>query len=219
MSFLSLKHPPFSSMKHALTLLAVALAFTSAHSAVIYSGLQNIPIPTTFAGVYIDVDTGAHSTSVITGWDVNAFFGGYGLYNSAAFQPARTGTGALDQVIRFNPGDTIGSSLNYSTGTGGSSDHIGGAVNQFISGDEGYIGFKFTTNTSAGPYYGWMRVALTLNTPGGEIIDWAYDDTGASILIPGGVPEPGRASFVMLGLASLLLRRHRAGRLSSPQRA
>jgi len=140
---------------------------------------------------------------------MNAFFGGYGLYNNSTFQPARTGTGALNQVVRFNPGDTIDSSLNFSAGTGGSSDHIGANANQFISGEPAYIGFKFTTNPNAGPYYGWMRVELTDNTSGGEITDWAYDDTGAGIEIPGNVPEPRRAMLILCSVLPFVLQRRR----------
>jgi hypothetical protein len=64
------------------SVLFVILSFAiphSAHSAIIYSGLQNIAIPTTFDGIYLDVDTGATSTSTIGGWDVNFFFGGIGI--------------------------------------------------------------------------------------------------------------------------------------------
>ena len=43
------------------------------------------------------------------------------------------------------------------------------------------MGFRFTTDGSAGPYYGWMRVVFTANTPGGVIKDWAYENGGTAI--------------------------------------
>ncbi len=197
-----------------MTLTFVILSFAiphSAQSAVIYSGVQNIAIPTTFDGVYLDIDTATTSTSVITGWDVNPFFGGYAIGNSAAFQPVRSGTGNSDSILNLAYGTLVDSLLNYATGEAGSSDHIGGGAYQFTEGAQGYLGFKFTTNSSAGPFYGWMRVTLTANTSGALIHDWAYDNTGSGLLVGSltSVPEPGRALLVMVGLASTLLRRHR----------
>ena len=212
----SLRHSSFGirhSSFHLALLTFVILSFVirhSAHSAVIYSGLQNIPIPTTFDGVYIDIDNGATSTSTILGWDINPFFGGYGVGNSAAFQPAREGTSNMDSIIRLNLGDLISSARLYTTGEAGSSDHIGGDANQFSAGSEGYLGFKFTTNSNAGPFYGWMRATFTVNTSGGVISDWAYDNTGANIFAGLlAVPEPSRALLLLAGLGSVMLRRRR----------
>lgn len=191
--------------------LCPLLFAASANAAVIYSGLQDIAIPTGFSGIYINLDTGATSGSTITGWDINPFFSGAGLANSAAFQPARLASGNLDPAIRLNLGDVVSSSLIYSSGFGGSGDptpHLGAAANQFQVGSEGYVGFRFTTDSAAGPYYGWIRVAFTNNTSGGLIKDWAYDNTGAAITIES-IPEPSRALLGLMGLLAVLLRRRR----------
>ncbi|WP_397385884.1 PEP-CTERM sorting domain-containing protein [Prosthecobacter sp.] len=199
-------------MKPNRTLLATALLLFAvclpARAAVIYSGLQNIAIPTDFDGVYIDIDTGAFSTSTFTGWDINPFFGGSAIGNSAAFQPARLGLNNDDPIVNLSYGTLVDASLFYSTGEGGSGDpvsHLGFDSNQFQPGVEGYLGFMFTTNDSAGPYYGWMRVLLNNNVPGGLIKDWAYDNTGAPIP----TPEPGRAALLLLGIVGLVTRRQR----------
>ncbi len=200
----------------AFVILAL-ISTSSATAAVIYSGLQNIAIPfggipVGFDGVYINLDNGATSTSAITGWDINPFFGGAGIANNSNFQPARTGTGNSDPVVRLNNGDLVSSLLSFSTGFGGSGDpvaHIGNGANQFGDGSEGYLGFRFTTDTSAGPYYGWIRLEFTNNTSGGMIKDWAYDNTGSSLTI-GSVPEPSRAIFLFFGISSLVLRRRRS---------
>ena len=195
-------------MKSFLFLLILALP---AHSAVIYSGVQNIAIPTGYTGIYINLDTGATGTSAITGWDINPFFGGAGFANSSAFQPARLASGNLDPALRLNVGDAVGAALTYSSGFGGSGDpvaHLGAAANQFQVGSEAYMGFRFTTDAASGPFYGWIRVAFTHNTSGGLIKDWAYDDTGSAITIES-VPEPSRALLLGLGLTGFLLRRKR----------
>ena len=202
-------------MKRLLTFLILAFALRhSADAVVIYSGLQNIAIPTDYNGIYINIDNAATSGSTILGWDINPFFGGAGLANSAAFQPARLASGNLDPILRLNVGDVVGAGLNYSTGFGGSGDpvsYLGVAANQFQVGSEGYLGFRFTTDASGGPYYGWMRVVFTNNTPGGLIKDWAHEDTGLQITISG-VPEPSRVLLLGLGAAGFLQRRRREKR-------
>lgn len=211
--------PPFLIMSFpsylqriGLWIVVVMTASMSANAAVIYSGVQNIAIPTTFDGVYLDIDTGTTSTSVITGWDINPFFGGFALGNSAAFQPVRTGTGNSDTILNLAYGTLVDSLLNYATGEAGSSDHIGGGANQFTDGSSGYLGFKFTDNSNAGPFFGWMRLTLTANTSGATIHEWAYDNTGSGLLVGSlaAVPEPSRAMLLLLGLISMLIRRRRA---------
>jgi hypothetical protein len=207
-------------MKHLLSVLCVLSVLSAAPAAIVYSGLQNIAIPTDVDGVFIDIDGTSPMTafSDFSGADINPFFGGMGIANNPAFQPARTSTSNLAAIVRFNAGDLINGSLNYSTGYGGSgdpNDHIGVAANQFLEGTTGFMGFRFTTNSSAGPYYGWMRVQLTSNTAGGKVIDWAYDDSGAAILAGFGVvPEPSRAMLLMLGMGVAMTHRRRLVRAS-----
>ena len=187
--------------------LFVILSFViphSAQSAIIYSGLRNIVIPTTFDGIYLDVDTGATSTSTITGWDVNFFFGGIGIGGSDAFQPARMGTGNMDTIRLFDIYDFIDDTLAFSIGETGSSDHLG-APGNFQEGVEGYLGFRFTRNNLSSPFYGYMRLTLTANTPGAMIHDWAWDNTG----IPITIPEPSRGLLMLLSAFLALTRRRR----------
>lgn len=184
----------------------------STHAAIVYSGLQNIAIATTFDGTYLDVDNCNTSTSTITGWDVNFFFGGYGIANSAAFQPVRATTSNMSAVLNLAAGTLVDGTSVFSTGEAGSDSHMGSGANQFQSGIDGYIGFKFTTNSSAGPYYGWMRVSLTYNTAGAVIKDWAYDNTGLGINAGSllAIPEPSRACLLLIGCLGIHFRRRRA---------
>jgi autotransporter-associated beta strand protein len=157
----------------------------SAQSAIIYSGLRNIAIPTTFDGIYLDIDSGATSTSAIDGWDVNFFFGGIGIGGSDAFQPARVGTGNMDTIRLFGIGDLIDNTRSFSTGETGSSDHLG-APGNFTEGVEGYLGFRFTKNNLSSPFYGYMRLTLTANEPGAVIHDWVWDDSGGALQVASG---------------------------------
>lgn len=181
----------------AAALLLFALGGAGARAAVLYSGLKDLAIPTTFDGLYLDIDTGTTSTVEFTGWDINPFFGGVGIANSPAFQAARTGTGNTDSILRLNLGDTVNTARLFSTGYGGSETHLGSGTGQFGIGQEGYLGFKFTTNANAGPSYGWMRVVFTANTAGALIKDWAYE-TGGGAITTGRVQQSAAAAGVQL---------------------
>ena len=152
-----------------------------ANASVIYRGLQNIDIPTHFAGVYLDIDNGTTAFGEFTGWDINPFFGRFGAANSPGFQPARTGPAILDPIVALGIGATVNASLHFSTGNGGSQSHLGPGANQFGIGQEAYMGFRFTTDGGTGPYYGWIRLISTANTPGGIVKDWAYESGGGAI--------------------------------------
>ncbi len=188
----------------------ISLAFAGTATAdVYYSNLQNIAIPANYAGVYLTVETGASNTSMtspVSGWDINPYFGGSTLANSPAFQPVRSGTGSLDSVVNLSFGSTVGSGSTYSTfvqgingqnpgqpGYGGSQTHMGGGVGQFESGTEGYLGFRLN-----GEDYGYMRVVLTNNTSGAVIKDWAYDTSGASVVV-GGIRQVGQDVILSSG--------------------
>lgn len=185
------------------------LAFP-AQAAFVYSGLQNIVIPTGAADLYIDIDNGFTSGTDFAGADINPFFGGSWFMNNADFQPARTGTNFDDAIIRLPSGALISSALNFSTGIGASgfpNNHMGVAADQFFPGTEAFMGFKFTKNDNSGPFFGWIRLVFTNAAVGGIIKDWVYDDSGAPIVA--GAPEPGRALLLLVGLMSLAQRRRR----------
>ena len=156
-----MKNPlPFTTAVVAISLIARATADT------IYSNLQDTVIPTDFTGVFIDVDGNSN-------WDINPFFGGVGVANSAAFQPVRTSAGNLGTLQNFAVGSSIDVSGIFATGYGGSQDHLGST---YTAGLEGYLGFRLAGN------YGWMRVIFTGNTAGAVVKDWAYDNGGAAII-------------------------------------
>lgn len=189
----------------------MVMAATS-HAAIISSGLRDIVITTDFTGIYLDIDGGGTVAEEAPGWDFNAFFGGEGIADSANFHPV-TATVILDApVLDLTAGQTVGGSSifasTYTGGFSGSSDHVGNGVGQFASGSEGYIGFKFTTNSSAGPFYGWLRVMFSNTGSTGLIRDWAYENTGAAIAVAA-VPEPTVLYSLVLGAVVFCYRRKR----------
>ena len=196
------------------TTVMLICAWRSAEGAVIYSGIQNIPIATDFDGVFLNVQTAEHSTSTITGWNVNFFFGGIGEYNDESFQPVRVSNHPFAAILNIPNGTIIDGTSMFAAGIGGSGDvgseHVGSELGQFAPGETGIIAFKLTGTT---PKYGWMRVIFTLDEAGGTIQDWGYDDTGHGIAAGAtsilAVPEPARAGLMITGFLGLLLRRRR----------
>src|SRR5262245_50645953 len=94
---------------------------------VISSNLSDTAVAADFAGTQIDVDG-------TNGWALNPFSGGVGVANTDLFQHARAGTGNLDTIQPFGVGSTIGAGSLFSTGYGGSMNHLGST---FTAGSEG----------------------------------------------------------------------------------
>ncbi|MFZ9938438.1 MAG: autotransporter-associated beta strand repeat-containing protein [Luteolibacter sp.] len=160
----------------------------TAWSSIVFSGAQDIPIPQDFDGVYINVNLSNPDPVVSASgdWDVNPFFGGIGIANSPGFQPARSGIGNEDTIVRISATSVIDGSLAFSSDWGGSgaedaSGHIGPAAAQFEDGKPGYLGFQLDTGGDV-LLYGWMRIVLTANSSNGVIHSWAYDNSGGAIL-------------------------------------
>ncbi len=199
-------------MKPISFLLALASLAANSRAAIVYSGIENILIPTTFVGVYLDIDGGGTVGEEGAGWDTNFVFNGEGLGNSPSFRPV-TATVVLDApVLNLAFGTTVSSgntfAATYTGGYSSSATHVGNSPGQFASGTEGYIGFQFTTNSSAGPYYGWMRVELSNTAATGLVKDWAYEDSGGAITV-GAVPEPSSVLSLLAGAAAFCYRRRR----------
>ncbi len=111
---------------------------------VIYSNLQNIAIPATYDGVYLNVENGIWNTDMfnpVAGWDINPFFAGLVLTNntgnvlqSAAVDNAQTVT------LNSAAGSfTLGSAI---TNTGGNTNSVlkTGAGTTTLTGTHTYTG-------------------------------------------------------------------------------
>ncbi len=207
-------------MKTLLAATVTALAFTPfAYGAIAVFAAQDIPIPNTFEGVFLDLETGATDTAPFSDADLNFFFGGSGISNDAggvvaSSQFLRLDVGFLDMALNVPVGSTIGpdpavfsvNTADFSMGFGASgspNDHLGMDPGQFEPGERGFLGFSvdLDNRTTA---YGVMEVTFTANTDGGVIHGWQYDDSGAAFTV---VPEPSTGLLLLLGMGLCLRRR------------
>ena len=186
--------------------LATGAAVGTANATVIYSEVINLAVPTTTDGVYMNVQTGAWSSTTTTpaGWDVNP----YGTATTAVSLFAATGTGYMR-----NPGTTATAATRLEAGTvvgasaffyGNSSATMGSGTGQWAANSSGYFGFKFTA-ADAATHYGWMQLSIGANAGTRTIVRYAWEDVANTSLT---VPAPG--AVALLGLAGFAKRRRRA---------
>lgn len=222
--------PMFRSLRKLIMLLVVAPA--ALQGAITWSGIQNIPISSTFGGVYLDfqdpddagafaVDPGgvvSFSTASVP-WDVNLFFGGAGIAVSDTASAHAGGVGGLDPVINLAAGSLLSLSDTFPSGFSGSLGHIGPGLGQFPSSADGaalgYVGFRLEPSSfpsaspaPSGPVVGWMAVVLQDDGSPGLIRDWAWETSANSIEV-GAIPEPKAFGMVLLAAFAGVLRRKR----------
>ncbi len=188
--------------------LATGVAVGNANATVVYSDVINLAVPTTTDGVYMNVQTGAWSSTTTTpaGWDVNP----YGTSTTVVSLFAATGTGYMRNpnagtataATRLDVGTVVGSSAFF---YGNSSATMGSGVGQWAANSSGYFGFKFIA-ADAATHYGWMQLSIGANAGTRSIVRYAWEDVAnTSITV---TPAPG--AVALLGLAGFAKRRRRS---------
>ncbi len=196
-------------LAYSLAAGASAVAAGSADGAIVYSGLQNIPVGQ-YASQDLFIDGDPYTDIKLK----NYVFGG-GNYQGA------TVSGYPGQLVGFTTGLTYATALNagdaIDAGTVGPSFFGGlayGANNpdaQFNNATDAYIGLSFPIGGNAPQFlhYAWIRVDID-NASGTFVIkDWAYEDQAGVGIAAGAVPEPGALSLLAAGATGLLAMRRR----------
>lgn len=216
-------------MKIITSAFSLIILASSAQGAVVYFANRNIPIPSTFTGVFIDIETGNSFTSSAgdATADVNFFFGGEGVSND--FQPSSASITPTLQFLRIDddstidnleavinlsadgsqvvgPTPTIGTFTTGFAGSGATDDHLGTGPGQFEDGVLGHLGFS--VQVGGNTHYGYFEVILT-NNGAGVVQGWAYDNTPDTPITVIPIPEPATGLLAIFSLGLLCVRRRR----------
>jgi len=166
----------------------------------------NLNVPSTTAGIYLNVVTGVVATTpgAVPGWDLNPWSSGANNFwaNNAA-SPSDgivsnfTGGSSATLVDNLAIGTMVDGSWTY--GRTNSSETTGATAMQLNSSNN-YIGFRFLNEGTGTLMFGWAHFQLTgLGTQPRTLIDYAWEDSGQGILVGAGAPAPG--ALALLGLA------------------
>lgn len=188
------------------TLAGVVLANAPAAKAVIiWSGPVNINLPSTIAGVYINLVTGAAGTNPasVPGWDLNPW--GSTSFTVFANNSASPNSG----IVTDWPGgtsatliDNLGAPFfgffpfpidNSRTYGRTSSIETTGSTAFILSSSENYVGFRFFNEANGLYNYGWAHFSLG-SSFGGQprtLIEYFYQDNGSPIM-----PEPSTIALL-----------------------
>jgi hypothetical protein len=193
------------------TLAGVALAAPAVAKAdIVWSGIQNINVPSTTAGIYINLVTGIFATTPggAPGWDLNPW--GSASNNFWANNSASTLDGVVNNftdgtsatlVDNLPLGTLVNAMWTYGR-TNGSETTGPTAFNLGTSNN--YIGFRFLNENTGAMNFGWAQFQLTgLGTQPRTLIQWAYDNTGAEIAV-GAIPEPTTTALLGVMAAGAL---------------
>lgn len=170
-------------------------AATEADAGIVHSGPVSINIPSTTAGVYLNVVTGVNNASpaAVPGWDVNPWSTtGLGLFNPTA--PAGgvyVGTAAAGtQASNLAPGTLIGPASLF--GSNNSAAANSAVFN--LNSTNNIVGFRFQNEANGNAvHYGWMRISLgaTHGAQPRAIVEYAYEDQAGVGIAAGAIPVTG----------------------------
>jgi hypothetical protein len=184
----------FGALAAACAATGLAAADT-ADAGVVYSGVVNINIPSTTAGVYLNVVTGVSNAAPasVPGWDLNPWSStGLGLFNPAApTGGVYVGTAAAGtQASNLSPGTLIGPASLF----GSNSSATANSAVFNLNSSNNIVGFRFQNEANANAvHYGWMRVSLGAahGVQPRAIVEYAYEDQAGVGILAGALPVSG----------------------------
>jgi hypothetical protein len=167
---------------------ALCIASSAPMAAIVDSGPVSLSIPATNAGLYLNLVTGGSSgtASLVPGWDFNPFrrLGDNTLNFFATIDAGNVcGVVATGGVATALPsGFTIGPSSDYATGGVEGTNFRGDGIE--------VVGIFFNNESTSTLNYGYLILRTT--SPAGfpaTILRYVYENTGASITVPGSPPN------------------------------
>lgn len=181
----------------------------SAEAGIVYSGVVNINIPSTTAGVYLNVVTGVNAASPasVPGWDLNPWSSsGLGMFSPGAPAGGVYVLSAPITAANLAPGTLIDGASTFGSGSSANT------ANYNLGTSNNLVGFRFQNEANANQvHYGWMRISLagTINGQPRSIVEYAYEDVAGQGIGAGVIPTPGTMALLALGAIGLAGRRRK----------
>jgi PEP-CTERM motif len=200
---LTISKTPFESKlaRYALAGGALLGLPAAATAGVVYSGVQNLSMPLN-APLVVNFNPLVDAIPDVTFLNSTAGSGVISMMPGASNAVNLGPLFAGDPITLANTTDTVGGTLvqkNCCFSTTGPWAGQGTAP--------AYVGLRFTA--SGQDYLGWAQLSLNINNPSGTVIDWAYENTPATSINAGAVPEPSTLALFALGAAGVLALRTR----------
>jgi len=191
--------------KH-LSMCAAALAGTAAAvpavEATVVTNDINLPVPATFAGVYLNFQTGATAATgaALPGFDFNPY-AATGPLLAFYWGPAADGGGGVGSAGMFTDlsvGAVVSSASSFLATAPGAS-----ASANFRTTGTHILGFRFLNEATGVLNYGYLRISTTATTGfPATVLSYSYENNGGAITVAP-VPEP--ATNALLAVAALVL--------------
>lgn len=195
--------------------IAFALTTGSANAAIVFNNVNDSfgpgdAAPVDFNGDAVAEFVIAHNSSFFSGVYLTDNFQGFAHFEDGI--PANGGD--------ITPGgDPNALPFGFLIGPGGAFDTTDCCDTIASAGSQGnfrnffgqvrYLGVRF--NLGAGDRYGWIAVRVNPDALSGDVLGYAYEDSGAGILTGAGapVPEPSSIALMAAGAAGLVALRRR----------
>lgn len=194
-------------------------ATQSADAAIVHSGIINLNVPSTTAGIYLNVVTGVSATAPAgaPGWDLNPWSGSaLNVWTNNAGNPANSDGVVINAAGGSSATLTDNLPLGFiidGTSTYGrtSSSETTGATALLVNSSNNIVGFRFWNEAGSSIHFGWVRFSTgtSLGAQPRSIVEYAYESTANTGIAAGAIPTPGSLALLAVGALGLAGRRRR----------
>jgi len=207
------------TMLVATAVAGASTALMTANAEVVYSGQQNLSTSSLLGVVFdednepVNLDGAANNEFTLQSFNEKGSDFHTLLFSSPDFSLALGDNLSETYVVHsLTGGVLIGPSMAFDAPFPSSGVVVIENIpnDYWMAGSDAYFGFQFNPSGSQ-VLYGWGHLTISGDATVMTLVDWAYDNTGASIMTAAmPVPEPAAGTLILGGLAALAFWRKHA---------